>query len=59
MKKELWGAYSSTADITFVLEETYNENGDLISTECKGFYYGEPSEEDNEYFNGKLKAEYN
>lgn len=56
MKKELYGVYSSEGDMTFILEETFGENGELISTECKGFYYGEPTEADNQYFNGKLKA---
>ncbi len=58
MKKQIWGAYSSMADMTFVLEETFNEKGDLISTECVGFYYGEPTDGDNQYFKGKLKAMY-
>lgn len=29
-----------------------------ISTEIVGWYYGEPNAEDNDLFNGKLKAEY-
>ena len=58
MKKELYSVYAESADMTFVMEDTYNEKGELISTECKGFYYGEPTEEDTRFFNGKLKGTY-
>ena len=56
MKKELYAVYADRDDITFIMEETTNENGDLISTECVGFYYGEPTEKDTKFFKGKLKA---
>ena len=58
MKKELFAVYAREYDMTFIMEETTDKNGELISTECVGFYYGEPSEEDNKYFKGKLKANF-
>ena len=57
-KKELYSVYARNDDITFVMEETTDKNGNPISTECVGFYYGEPTEEDTQYFKGKLKAKY-
>lgn len=56
-EKKLESCYSPSYDITFILEETYKD-GEIISSEVKGFYYGEPDEEATEYFNGKLKATY-
>lgn len=58
MKKELYPIYAPSADTTFIMEDTYNENGELISAECVGFYFGEPTAEDNETFKGKLKANF-
>ena len=57
-KKELFAVYARDYDITFIMEETTNKAGDLISTECVGFYYGEPTEADTKYFKGKLKAKF-
>lgn len=56
MKKELLAVYAREHDITFIMEETTNKKGECISTEVVGFYYGEPTEADNKYFKGKLKA---
>lgn len=58
MKKELYGVYAQHWDITFVMEDTFNEKGDIISTECVGWYYGEPTDKDNETFKGQLKGKY-
>ena len=55
MKKELFSVYAPNHDMTFIMEET-TDRGELISTECVGFYYGEPTQEDTQYFKGKLKA---
>ena len=57
-EKTLYSVYAKNDDITFVMEETTNENGETLSIECVGFYYGEPSEEDNQFFKGKLKADF-
>lgn len=58
MKKELFAVYAREYDMTFIMEETTNPKGDLISTEVVGFYYGEPTEKDTQYFKGKRKAEF-
>lgn len=59
MKKELYGVYAPNWDMTFIMEDIFNEKGDIVSTECVGWYYGEPNDKDNETFKGKLKGEYN
>lgn len=57
--KKLYGVYASTADITYIMEDTFI-NGEVKSTEVVGFVYG--NEEDNtevlNQFKGKLKAEF-
>ena len=57
--KKLYGVYASTADITYIMEDTFID-GEVKSTEVVGFVYG--NEEDNtevlNQFKGKLKAEY-
>ena len=58
MKKELYGVYAPNWDITFVMEDTTDQNGEIVSTECVGWYYGEPTDVDNETFKGKLKVRY-
>lgn len=58
MKKELYAVYAREYDMTFVMEETINQNGQTVTAECVGFYYGEPTAEDNETFKGKLKANF-
>ena len=58
MKTEIITTYAPDTDITFILKETCDENGDPISTEVVGFYYGQPDEKSTDYFIGKLKAEF-
>ena len=57
--KKLYGVYASTADITYIMEDTFID-GEVKSTEVVGFVYG--NEEDNtdvlKQFTGKLKAEF-
>lgn len=55
---EIQTAYSKEADMTFILKETTSADGDPISTEVVGFYYGEPNERDTRNYLGHLKAEY-
>lgn len=57
MRTEIYETYSSEADITFIMEDTFNGD-ECISTECKGFYYGEPDSDATKKFYGKLKAEF-
>ncbi|MBQ8399546.1 MAG: hypothetical protein IJX08_06190 [Clostridia bacterium] len=58
MKVEIKTEYSASGDMTFIMKETINEAGDPVSTECVGWYYGAPNDEDTSYYMGKLKAEY-
>jgi len=58
MYTEIETAYAPSHDITFIMEYTCDANGDPISTECVGWYYGEPNEEDTNFFRGKLFATY-
>lgn len=55
--KEVYTCYSPEGDITFIMEDTY-KNNEIISTEVKGFYYGETDEKANEVFYGKTKAKF-
>lgn len=55
---EIRAVYAANEDMTFILKETTNPEGDPISTEVVGFYYGEPDDESTKHFIGKLKAEY-
>jgi hypothetical protein len=55
---EIRAVYHPNEDMTFILKETTSAEGDPISTEVVGFYYGEPDEESTKHFIGKLKAEY-
>lgn len=56
MRTEIYTTYAQDTDITFIMEDIYNKDNELISTEVKGFYYGEPTEENTEKFYGGLKA---
>lgn len=58
MKTEIVATYAPDTDITFILREIYEENGDPVSTEVVGFYYGEPFEKLTDEFIGKLKANF-
>lgn len=58
MKEWIETAYAESIDTTFIMKETQDEKGNPISTECVGWYYGEPNAEDTEHYIGKLKAEY-
>jgi hypothetical protein len=56
-EKSTHQTYSSETDMTFIVEDVYK--GDtLLSTEVKGFYFGEPNEESKSQFLGNLKAEF-
>lgn len=58
MKTEIYTAYAQRNDMTFIMQDVYNEADKLISTECVGWYWGAPSEAETAEFIGKLKAEY-
>jgi hypothetical protein len=55
IKKDKYGIYQESYDMTFIIVDTW-EDDEIVSTECVGWYFGAPNEEDNEYFTDKLKA---
>ena len=58
-KKNIFTVYCESTDMTIIFEEVeVILTGDIISTEGKGFYYGEPDEDATKGFYGRLKAEY-
>ena len=57
MEEHIYAVYANTWDMTFIMRDI-NDGEELKSTECVGWYYGEPNEEATEKFIGKLKAEY-
>lgn len=56
MKTKIYTLYSNEGDMTFIMEDTYKGN-QLVSTEVKGFYYGEPKDEYTKEYYGELKAD--
>jgi hypothetical protein len=58
MRKEIYTTYAPAADMTFIMEDTFNADNECTGTECVGWYYGEPTDDNTEYYKGKLKAEY-
>lgn len=55
---ELQGFYCPSEDVTFVMKCTYL-NGEVYRQECVGWYHGEPTDSDNEYYSkGQLEALY-
>lgn len=50
--------YQPEEDLTFVMEEIKDGDGELVSLEVTGFYFGEPDRESDMRFNGKRKAEF-
>lgn len=58
MKNTIYTPYSPEYDMTFIVRDTFDENGDFKTTEVIGFYYGAPDETATAIFIGKLKAEY-
>ena len=58
MTTEIYTTYAPDTDITFIMEDVYNGD-ELVSTEIKGFYYGEPNTDDTKhYYGGGIKATY-
>ena len=58
MNEEIYTAYSASADMTFILKDTLDNDGTPYRTEVIGFYYGEPDEENTRRYMGDLIAEY-
>lgn len=62
LKKNIYEVYSEGSEMTIIMEDTYIEEpgyeNQIISSEVKGFYFGEPNPENTIKFHGSLKAEY-
>ena len=58
--KNIYGVYAEKQDITFIMEDTFDGDGEIKSTEVIGFVYG--NEENNievlKEYSGNLKAEF-
>lgn len=56
----LYGTYAPSTDITFILEDIYNEEGKIIKTKTVGMIYGNEVEnlELLESQKGSLEAEF-
>lgn len=57
MRKEIYTTYAPSADITYIMCDTY-EGEEIKSTEVVGWYYGEPDEESTKLYNGNVIATY-
>lgn len=57
MEQTIYTVYADMWDMTFIMLDI-NDGEELKSTECVGWYYGEPNDKSTEDFIGKLKAEY-
>jgi hypothetical protein len=55
--QDTYEMYQSEYGVTFIMVDTW-EDDKIISTECVGWYYGHPDEENTIKFTGKLKATY-
>lgn len=57
LKREYHAVYSEEANMTFIIEDAfYEEDGvidELVSTSVTGFYFGEPNDEDTEFYKHK------
>lgn len=51
---EVWTEYSESADMTFIMEG--RSDGKTSSISVVGFYFGEPTDKDTEFFRGKTTA---
>ena len=50
-------AYAPNVDKSFIMKEVYND-GEPVSAEVVGWYWGEPDDDATEMYVGRLKAEY-
>lgn len=55
--KQIWTIYSKEYDITTIFEDTFKD-GEMVSTEVVGFYFGEEDADATKQFKGKRKAEF-
>ena len=58
MKKAIETIYAPADDITFIMEHIQTDQGEPVQTAVVGWYYGEPDEENTEYYYGKTTASF-
>ena len=58
MKTEIYTTYAEKADMTFIMCDTFDKVGEVVSVECIGWYFGKPDETATKMYKGKLKAEF-
>lgn len=58
MREEIYAVYSANGDMSFIMRDVYDADGNAESTEVVGWYYGEPDDDNTKFFIGKLKAEH-
>ena len=58
MSAEIYTAYAQNNDMTFIMKDVCDDTGEVVSTECVGWYWGTPNDASTEEFSGKLKAKY-
>lgn len=56
-RKEIYTTYAPDTDITFIMADEWYYD-EVMSTECVGFYFGEPNSSDTDRYVGKLKARF-
>lgn len=54
--KKIYMSYSAETDITTIFEDIFTLDGEIKSTEIKGFYFGKPTKVLTEQYYGKTKA---
>ena len=54
--KKVYSIYHKESDITFIMEESFNEGEKTGLLAVKGFYFGEPNDLDNKVFYNDLEA---
>lgn len=50
--------YCEKDDMTFIMQDSYDENGTLVKQACVGWYYGEPEKNLTKRYIDDLVAEY-
>lgn len=58
MREEIYAVYSADGDMSFIMKDVFDVDGNAESTEVVGWYYGEPNDDFTKAFVGKLTAEY-
>ena len=58
LRREIFTVYAKEHDLTFIMEEMYDDKGNSVSLEVKGFYFGEPNADLTERFYEDYRAEF-